>query len=301
VTRRLSLGMQVARLFVRLQRRRTRTPAELDGAYVGRRTPAWPALPRRLRAACHVEEAEVLGRTVYTLTPRRRPSGWHIVYTHGGSFVNPLVYAHWWIIEALVRTTGATVIVPMYPLAPEHAFARAHELLEVVYRGLVAKVAPARVVLAGDSAGGNLALVQAILYRDQGLPLPGRLILFAPWLDLTMSNPEAAEVERRDVMLRIAELRHCGAWWAGETDPRDPRLSPIFAELAGLPPMLVYQGSDDVLAPDGRLLRDRVARAGGHVELRETAGAFHVFMGATFTREARAVFEHIRDVLAAEG
>lgn len=280
--------MRVAATYVRLTRGRKRSPEELARAFRGRAEPQAAPVPRALEKLTTVEETAVLGRRVITLAPREGRSAWHIVYTHGGSFVNELMSPHWDIIAALVRATGATVTVPLYPLAPEHPHAEAFAFLERVYRDLAAKVDPAKLILCGDSAGGNLALVQALRARELGLPLPGHLVLFAPWLELTMENPEAVEVQKRDPMLWIEELRECGRWWAGAEDPRAPLLSPVHADLGGLPPIHLFVGANDVLAPDARKLRDRCAT------YHETPGAFHVFMGATFTREAKRVFAEIR-------
>lgn len=289
--------MKAAARFLRFQRGSVRGQDELRRQYANREHPRPAAPPRSLRRLCEVTERQVLGQNTYTLVPRARSSGWHMVYTHGGAFVNPLVRAHWQIVEQLVRVTGATVTVPLYPLAPEHTHVAAFPMLERVYRDLLQRVNADRIVLLGDSAGGNLALTQALLYRSQGLPLPAHIILLSPWLDLTMSNPEALAIEPRDVMLRCAELAEWGRWWAGSEDPRAPFLSPLFADLEGLPPIQIYQGTDDVFLPDARALRDRISARGGPVRLWETADAFHVFMGATFTPEARAVFRQIAESL----
>lgn len=292
-----SLRMRLATTVVRTWRGPTLSPEELRRKYEGREYPSPAPISRTLRKLCDVREEHVLGKLVYTLTPKEGASGWHIIYTHGGAFVKPLQSAHWDIIERLVRETGATVTVPIYPLAPEHTYAETFPFLEQVYRNVLQGKSPDRVVLCGDSAGGNLALTQALHYRGQGLPQPGHLILFSPWVDLTMSNPEVVAVEPRDVMLRAAELVEWGRWWAGSADPRSPLLSPLFADLGGLPPIQIHQGTDDIFLPDARQLRDRVAAAGGRVQLYETRRGFHVFMGATFTPEAHAVFRQIAESL----
>ena len=291
----MSLRMRIAARYIRWQRGKERSADEMQRAHAGRTPPQADALTRSLRRIAEVQTREVRGSIVHTLTPRAGSNGWHIVFTHGGSFVNELVTEHWDMVEQLIRATGATVTVPLYPLAPEHTHERSFALLEDVYRELCERTD--KLVLCGDSAGGNLALVQALRYRDLGLRAPAHVVLFAPWMDLTMSNPEVAQVQPRDPMLWIGELVECGRWWAGSGDPRAPLLSPIHADLSGLPPIHIYQGADDVLAPDARLLRDHITAAGGRVEYHETAGAFHDFMGATFTPEARAVFRHIATVV----
>jgi acetyl esterase/lipase len=128
------------------------------------------------------------------------------------------------------------------------------------------------------------------------LPLPGHVILFAPFLDLTLSDPQALELEPRDLMQEAEPLRKAGRWWAGTVDPRSPTLSPLYGDFGGLPPIQLYVGTDDVFLPDARTLRDRVVADGGTIRLDETEGGFHVFVGATFT-EARRVFQEIGKTL----
>lgn len=291
--------MKIARLVVRWQGKAPADSAALHAKYIGRNYPAPAPVTDSLRECCDIREDRVLGQVVYTITPKSGASGWHILYTHGGGFVNPLIKPHWDIVEALIESTGATVTVSLYPLAPEHQYMETFQQLEQVYRGLLQHVAPERIIFSGDSAGGNLALTQALNYRERGLPLPARLILFSPWVDITLSNPEAHRLEQNDPMLRISASQQYGRWWAGSTDPRAPFLSPINADLRGLPPIDVYIGTDDILLPDTRILRERVTAAGGQIQVYEYPGAFHVFVGATFTPEARDAYRKVAESLKA--
>lgn len=297
-----SLGMRLATLFIKTMRPAERTPEELRAAY-GRRRPPRPARPTRaIRRVAHIrEELLTLGgaeRVMYTLTPRRPAPGapgldWRLLYLHGGGFVNPLHFAHWDIVAALIARTGATVALPLYPLLPEHTRAESVACVDAAYAHITAAHPAARVMVLGDSAGAHHALSLALRLRDAGAPLPARLALFSPWLDLTLSSPEVDEVAPRDVMLRPREVREWGRWWAGEEDPSSPLVSPLFADLRGLPPADVFAGTHDVLWPEARALRDRAAEAGWALALHEAEGGFHDFMGATFTPEARAVFERV--------
>ncbi|WP_162243122.1 alpha/beta hydrolase [Deinococcus sp. Leaf326] len=254
-----------------------------------------------LRALCDVQERQVDGSTVYLLTPRKDASGWHVIYTHGGAYVHPLLRNHWDLLEALIRSTGASVTVPLYPLAPEHTFEAAYLLLETVYRDLLTRMPAERVVLCGDSAGGALALGQAIRYRDAGLPQPGRVVLFAPWLDLSLSDPRIREVEPRDVMLRVDTLCLVGRWWAGNANPQHPWLSPLRADLTGLSPIDVFQGTDDLFIVDARTFHRQALEAGADVRLYETPGGFHVFMAVPAIPEAKDVYKQIARNLSLSG
>ena len=294
-----SLLMRVAKLVVRGMRRPLRNAARYRRMHEGREYPLPAPIPRWLRTRCDIQRDTVLGSTVYRLRPRRGGSGLELIYVHGGAYVAPLSRFHWRIIRELIRETGANVTVPLYPLAPEHGYQQAYALLYAVYREVLASAPASRVVLAGDSAGGGLALGMTMDMRGRALPLPAMLVLFSPWLDVTMSNPEAAAIAPRDLVLGLEGLRLAGSWWARGDDPRSPRVSPLFGELGGLPPIVVFQGTDDVFLPDVRLLRDRVLAAGGDLTLHETPGAFHVFVAATVTPEARTAFRRVGEHLRA--
>jgi epsilon-lactone hydrolase len=259
--------------------------------------PAPAPIPCALKRICNISESRIGNQRVITLTPKDNSSRKHIIYTHGGGYVSALVRPHWYIIKRLVQISGATVTVPLYALAPEYAYTVAYSLLERVYRDITAVTPADQVILCGDSAGGGLALGQALHYRDIGLPLPGRIILFSPWLDITMSNPEVAAVEGKDVMLARPGLIQAGLWWARGDDPRNQLLSPIFGDLSKLPVVDLFQGTNDIFIADARKLKTAIAAVGGTINLYEYPGAFHVFMAATLIPEAQDAFMKVAHAL----
>jgi acetyl esterase/lipase len=256
------------------------------------------SVPRSLLNVADVSERTVRGRRVITVTPKASASVRDIVYLHGGAYVNPLVSAHWAIVRELVTRADARVTVPLYGLAPEHTVDDAFSLLDEVYRRVIEEADGAEVLLAGDSAGGGLALAYCLSLRDAAdlhRPMPRRLLLIAPWLDVTLSNPEVARIASRDPMLAVPGPRAAGKLWAGGRGLETPSVSPIFARLRGLPPMLVVQGGRDLTAADVRVLHDRVSAGGGEIELVYSADAFHVFVGLPFLPEARQAWARIED------
>jgi acetyl esterase/lipase len=267
--------------------------ARLRTQLVQRAYPVHAPPPARLERRQRVETQRVNGHLVYTVAPSHKPIA-QVLYTHGGAFVHSLQTVHWDIIGKLVQHMGARVTVPLYPLAPEHNYRETFPLLEAVYRRVLTDAGGQPVILCGDSAGGTLALAQAQSYRDQNLRAPDRIVLFSPWLDLTLSNPDAAAVEPRDPVLGIEGLRVCGRWWSGGDDLRLPFLSPVCGELSGLPPVDIFQGTADIFLPDTRALRDKVAAAGGEIQLNEYPDAFHAFVVATALPEAADVFARLR-------
>jgi epsilon-lactone hydrolase len=288
-----SVAMRVATLVLKAGGKPLADTEATRRKFLSRTYPSPAPIPALLTKKVNVSKATIDGYSVFTLVPKTNASKRHVIYYHGGAYVNDMGGPHWDIIDALIDATGATVTVPIYPLAPEQNHRPAFTFLADVYRDVLTKAAASDVVFAGDSAGGGLALGHAIELRDQKLPMPGRIILFSPWLDLTLADPEARKLERKDVMLAVDALRICGAWWAGGDDPRLPRLSPLYADFTGLPPIELYQGTNDIFVVDSRTFVKKVQTAGGAIHYGEYPGAFHVFVGATFTPEAKDVFRRI--------
>jgi acetyl esterase/lipase len=290
----MSLLLTATRRLLVLRPRTTTTEQTLDRAIARRGGPA--PVSRAVKRVAVVDERIVDGRRVVRLTPRQKPRGGHLIYTHGGCYTFPLIGAHWGILATLVRRAGITIDVPLYGLAPEHTATEAADWLETIYDDAVAEFGPV-VSLAGDSAGGGLALAQAVRYRDSGRPAPRHVILISPWLDATLINPGAAAVAPLDHMLAVPGLVRAGRLWAGALDPRDPLVSPLSSDLAGLPPVHIEQGDHDLFYADAEELHRRITRAGGRSDFRLTRGGFHVFVGAPWIPEARAALARIAAVL----
>jgi acetyl esterase/lipase len=221
----------------------------------------------------------------YVVTPRGTAPARTVVYLHGGGFVSPMDGAHVRYAARLAEALGARVVLPDYPLAPEHTWRDSHEpLVDLVTRW----AAESPVVLAGDSAGGGLALAIALTLRDRGRARPTHLLLHSPWVDLTTSTPETEEFSLRDSWLFLSKLSAYAAWWAGsEDDLARPEVSPALADLAGLPPALMFCGTRDTLAPGCRLLVGRAEEAGWDLTYVEEPDLIHVYPILPFVPEAK--------------
>jgi cation diffusion facilitator CzcD-associated flavoprotein CzcO/acetyl esterase/lipase len=252
-----------------------------------------PRLQRRLlelssvllpgqRARAH---RTVLGQVPVSCVTAGRPAGPAadpagpavVLYLHGGGFTTGSARAYRPLAAALARAGDATVYLVDYRLAPEHPHPAALDDTLAAYRALLAGGVPAgRIVLAGDSAGGHLALAAALRLRDAGDPLPAGLALISPWLDL--AGPAAPPARgRRDPLLAASWLRFCaGAYLAG-TDPADRAVAPLSADLAGLPPLHVQAGADELLVGDADRLVDRARAAGVAVGYDRWPGMWHNF------------------------
>lgn len=230
--------------------------------------------PATLTGRHDVSERTVEGFRCVTVAPRGGPAERGALYLHGGSYMAEIIAQHWELVGRLADA-GVRVEVPIYGLAPDFTWHAAYPFVTAVYRGMLETLPASALTIAGDSAGGGLALGLAQSLLDAGLPQPGRTLLLSPWLDLTLSNPAIDRV--RDPWLDRDQLVECGLAWAGGTDPADPHLSPLNGPLAGLAPLHVYIGTRDLLHPDVLRLRDRAAAAGTPLHLTEQRGAVHVY------------------------
>jgi monoterpene epsilon-lactone hydrolase len=272
----------------------------------GRTVPRDAAMPEAFGKRFIVEEREILGARVVTIHPKSGPgadrrSG-HMLYFHGGGFVQPMFKVHWPLVAEMVKRCGISVTVPLYPVVPEAPYTAQDDLADAVYADLAARHDPAGIILNGDSAGGHMALALALRLVRSGGPMPGKLALFAPWLDLGLADPAIAAVEPHDIMLKIGTLRACGALVAAGRGMDDPAVSPLYAapdDLAGLPPTRIWTGRHDIFIVDSRSFMGKLRAAGVDAKLYEYEAAPHVFMAITPTREAKDVIALVGDFIAA--
>ena len=236
---------------------------------------------------------EDLGFPSYVLTPRGRRVTRTLYYVHGGGFMAPIDAFHVRYATRLADAIGARVVMPDYPLAPEHTWRDSHDaLVEDLARW---SAGPGGVVLAGDSAGGGLALALALSVRDRGLAPATHLVLHAPWVDLTTSTAEETRAaDAIDPWLFLGKVEAYAGWWAGSPDDLGrPEVSPALADLSGLPRALMLHGTRDLLAPGCRLLVRRAAEAGWDLTSVEEADLIHVYGLLPIAPEARRAFGQV--------
>lgn len=201
-----------------------------------------------------------------------------ILYLHGGGYVLGSIHSHRELIARLARAANSRALALEYRLAPEYPFPAAVEDSHAAYTWLLDQgVAPNQIILAGDSAGGGLALATLVAARGAGQPLPAGVACFSPWVDLTGSGASIERNARVDPILEPAAVIHYAGLYAGEHDLRAPLISPLFADLQGFPPMLIQVGTDEILLDDAARLAERARAAGVTVTLETYRGLFHVF------------------------
>ena len=230
--------------------------------------------------------------TSFVITPRGTAPTKTLFYVHGGAFVSPIDPFHVRYVAKLAETLGVRVVLPQYPLAPEYTWRDSYLSLLSSLEYHIER-APGGLLLAGDSAGGGLALALAIGLRDRGLGLPRHLLLHAPWGDLTTSTPETAGYGSIDTWLKYSKLLAYARWWAGTPeDLARPEVSPTLADLNGLPPGLVLAGTRDLLLPGCRLLADRAEDSTWELTYMERPGLVHVFGIMPIIPEAGQAFDY---------
>jgi acetyl esterase/lipase len=218
-----------------------------------------------------------------------------ILYLHGGSFAFRFPNAHASLAARLCRRLRARALIPDYRLAPEHPFPAAPDDCHAAYRGLLAQgVDPANIVLAGDSAGGNLALVTLHRARAAGEPLPACAVLLSPAVDCTMDSPSMAAYDGRDPLIRLSSLLVLRRLYVPSPQQYlHPEVSPLFADFAGFPPLFFQVGSTELLRDEATRAADKAYEAGVDVELELWPGAAHVFQLAEFLPESTLAIDHI--------
>lgn len=219
-----------------------------------------------------------------------------ILYLHGGAYALGSTNTCRELVARLARGARMRGLAINYRLAPEHPFPAALEDTTTAYQWLVAQeVEPSRIIVAGDSAGGGLVLAALISLRDSGQPLPAGAVCISPWTDLTLSGGSIQGKADVDCMLDADSLEMYARLYAGERDRTSPLISPLFADLSNLPPLLIQVGTEEILLDDATRCADRARRARVDVTLEIWDEMFHVFQMVPFLREARKAVGRIAE------
>jgi epsilon-lactone hydrolase len=202
-----------------------------------------------------------------------------LLYIHGGGFTAGSAAAYRGLSAHLSAATGCRVLALDYRWAPEEPFPAALDDCVAAYRWLIGKIGvPARdVVLAGDSAGGNLVVAMLLALRDAGDPLPAAGVCISPIFDLALTGDSVTLRAARDPMILQSSLQKCSAAYRGEADPRDPLMSPLYGDLSRLPPLLLQCGSEEMLRDDSARLAVKAKAAGVDVTFEEWDEMVHVW------------------------
>lgn len=199
-----------------------------------------------------------------------------LLYLHGGGYFSCSPQTHRPITGAFAAR-GLRVFAPAYRLAPEHIFPAALNDALAAYRALLDAHPAQTLTVAGDSAGGGLALAMLLAAKAQAVPMPAALILFSPWTDLAGEGASIQANADRESQLYAPRLAEAAELYLAGTDPKTPLASPLYGDLTGLPPVLIHVSEREILRDDSTRLADRIRAAGGAVELRIWQNLPHVW------------------------
>ena len=268
----------------------------------------WDAAFGGSTAAVTCERVSAGGVEGEWISPADAPLDKAILYFHGGGFRIGSVASHRDLIAQIAVASGCRVLAINYRLAPEHRFPAALDDALAAYGWMLGQgLTPGNVAFAGDSAGGNLVLAAMLALRERGLPLPIAAVLMSPWTDLAatgtsyVTRAEVDPIHQRPMILALAKN-----YLGGQGDPCDPLVSPLYADLAGLPPLLIQVGDRETVLDDSVMFAELARAAGVDVHLEVWDGMIHVFQmfGAELPEAHRAIASiagflnqhlHIRD------
>ena len=205
-------------------------------------------------------------------------TGKTLLYFHGGGYASGSITSHRYLMQNLARASGCRTLGINYRLAPEHPFPAALEDAKASYQWLLEQGhAPSTIAIGGDSAGGGLAVATLVALRDASVPLPAAALCISPWADLTGTAQSYTTQHEADPMIAPDAIRKVARWYHASTPADSPLVSPVFAKLSGLPPLLIQVGEREVLQDDATTLANNARQAGVDVTLEVAPGMIHVW------------------------
>lgn len=248
-----------------------------------------PEPPRQMLKTFHVHKFKINNRNVFTIRSKNKSqSEKHILYLHGGAYVQSFLTFHWSFMARLIKETNCTITAPDYPLAPDNTYKESFAMLTTLYSQLLSTTDSHHFIFMGDSSGGGFALALAQEMQNLYIKQPDQIILLSPWLDITLSNPYIKEIDAILPFLGIEELRKVGKAYAGGTSPDHHLLSPINGSLEGLGKISVFIGTRDILVADTRKLKSLAESKRIAINYFEYEEMIHVWMFLNFPESKKA-------------
>lgn len=291
-----SLRSRGFKLVLKLARRKQfwdKTGDDLLKAIARRRLLSYEP-PHELKKVMIIEKKKIKDFIFYEVRPKNAPpSNKFIYYTHGGAYVHRITKYHWTFLGNLVKELNCVIIIPLYPLAPEHTYEDTIQFTMELYEQQIKRLSDVdEIILMGDSAGGGLALVLAQLIKETELRQPEKIIMISPWLDVSLTNPDIAQFEKDDLFLALTGLYEVGEMYSGDADVKDPLVSPIYGNLEGLGEMTLMMGTHDLLVADARKFVKMTKAKGIDVTYIEAPRMVHVYPIFNFP-ESKVAFKQV--------
>ncbi len=228
-----------------------------------------------------VEPVDAGGVSAEWVTPPNVKADRVLMYVHGGGYIMCSARFHRGLVARLARAAGVKALNVDYRLAPEHPYPAAVNDATAAYRWLISQgVKPDHIVMAGDSAGGGLTLATLVNLRNSGIPLPSAAICISPWVDLAMTGHTMSTKSKADPYVQKEQCQFMARNYLRDTDPRTPLASPLYADLRGLPPLLIHVGSAETLLSDATRIAERAGAADVNVTLeiwKDMVHGWHIF------------------------
>lgn len=253
-------------------------------------------IPKGIKFPRKMEKRLYGGMEVFE-SPASEDSKTTLLYIHGGAYFANFLFYHWKFLSEVATKTGCAISAPNYPLTPNYSWKESHQMMMNFYKQFVKTHDMKKVIIGGDSAGGGyvVSLLQQAI--DLGLPLPSKMFLLSPWVDVGGGDKS---MDKKDAMIEYDALKVYGEAWAKGTSTKDPIVSPLYGDMHGLPTTGLWVGTWEVLFKDCMTLCDKLRATGVKVDLHIGEKMGHVFPLYPWMREAKQAKEEIMEFIEKE-
>lgn len=253
--------------------------------------------PKNMRKEFTVTSWKNKGRNIFRIEPKTNKTDKVILFLHGGGYIFNISKFHWHMASRFVRDNSCTVLMLDYPLAPENSYVEAYNYVEDFYKDLVSTVNPRNIILFGDSAGGSLALAFAQKIKQAGvLPQPAQIILFSPWLDMALDDPETAELEQSDRILSVNKLKMAGLAFARGGNLTHYLLSPINGPVQGLGRINLFISTHELFYAQAKKFKAKCEEQGVAIDFYVYPNMLHAWL-AIDSPEAEEAHKQIKTII----
>lgn len=253
--------------------------------------------PKVLLSDFQTQVREINQRKVWMFKPKQNASSKVILYIHGGGYISNLTKYDWRFVHELLVKTNCSIVVPDYPLVPVSNYSDVYAYFDKLYPVVLSETSQENIIFIGNSCGGGIALGFAQKLRDENKPQPSQIILNSPWLDVTMSNQDIIEIDKKDKLLGIKGLKMAGELYTAELNPTDYRVSPIYGDFSGLGKISLFIGTHDLFHADSRKFKQKMKVQDISINYFEYPKMFHVWMVLTGMKESQHVISQMTTLI----
>ena len=264
------------------------TGRELQKNILKRQLAESPEPPKIITKRFNIVKEQINEYFYYVMKPLGKATEKQILYLHGGGYVYEINELHWAFLAKVSKALNCTITIPIYPLLPNHKGSEIFDMLVPIYKNLVSETHNDNIVIMGDSAGGGMGLALAELLKEKQLPQPGNIILISPELDMSFTNPEIKQVENTDPILALPALSQIGNWYFAEEGSKYYLASPIYGDFTGLGKISLFTGTNDILYPDAKKLKEMVEKKGIQINFYEYPSMIHIWPLLMFPESKKA-------------